>query len=139
MVRGWSSNVLTGDVDAARRAPGPRLLACQVPPLGAHGASLWAGWLVPEQERQQHKAPPRGHLEDLVQVRAAEQQRSTGSRPVQLRPVLGEAQLTALIAIIEIQSKGPCRGRRAGVKTGPYHPKSVCFPVRVSPNRRCAV
>src|SRR5215217_1922178 len=27
------------------------------------------------------------------------------------------------------QSKGPCGGRRAGVKTGPYHPKPVCFPV----------
>src|SRR5512132_848862 len=30
------------------------------------------------------------------------------------------------------QSKGPCGGRRAGVKTGPYHPKPVCFPVRTS-------
>jgi hypothetical protein len=31
---------------------------------------------------------------------------------------------------ISIQSRYPLRGRRAGVKTGPYHPKPVCFPIR---------
>src|SRR4029434_3292795 len=81
------------------------------------GASLWAGWLVPEQERQQDKAPPGGHLEDLVQVRAAEQQRRAGSRPVQLRPVLGEAQLTALIGVVEVEGEREptVRGRGAEV------------------------
>src|SRR5215211_178189 len=85
--------------------------------VGALGALLWAGWLVPEQERQQHEAPPGGHIEDLVQVRAAEQQRGAGSRPVQLGPVLGEAQLTALVAIVEVegQREPTVRGRGAEV------------------------
>src|SRR6266545_8296588 len=60
-------------------------------------ALLRAGCLLSEQERQQNEAPPGGHLQDLVQVRAAEQQRSAGGRPVQLGPVLGEAQLTPLV------------------------------------------
>src|SRR5512132_1576548 len=85
--------------------------------LGAPDASLRAGCLLPEQERQQHEAPPGGHLEDLVQLRAAKQQRSASSRPVQLGPVLGEAQLTALIAIIEVQGEPEptVRGRGAEV------------------------
>jgi hypothetical protein len=29
--------------------------------------------------------------------------------------------------------EGSLRGRRAGVKTGPYHPKPVCFPIRWTP------
>ena len=45
-----------------------RRVACPGAAVGAYGASLRAGWLVPEQERQQHEAPPGGHLEDLVQV-----------------------------------------------------------------------
>src|SRR5829696_3059290 len=54
-----------------------------------------------------------------MQVRAAEQQRSTGSRPVPLRPVLGEAQLTALVAVIEVegQREATVRGRGAEVVT----------------------
>src|ERR671910_3662367 len=85
--------------------------------LGAPDASLRAGCLLPEQERQQHQAPPGGHLEDLVQVRAAEQQPSAGSRPVQLGPVLGEAQLTALVAVIEVEGEREptVRGRGAEV------------------------
>src|SRR5215218_6685484 len=85
--------------------------------LGAHGALRRAAGLLPEQERQQHEAPPGGHLQDLVQVRAAEQQRSPGSRPVPLRPVLGEAQLTAPIAVVEVESQREptVRGRGAEV------------------------
>ena len=45
-----------------------RRVACRVPPLGAHGALLRAGCLLPEQERQQHEAAPGGHVQDLVQV-----------------------------------------------------------------------
>ena len=33
-----------------------------------YGALLRAGCLLPEQERQQHEAPPGGHVQDLVQV-----------------------------------------------------------------------
>src|SRR5512133_2822994 len=105
-----------GDVDATGGAR-----AAVLWPVGcrrrAHGASLRAGWLVPEQERQQHEAPPGGHLEDLVQLRAAKQQRSASSRPVQLGPVLGEAQLTALVAVVEVEGEPEptVRGRGAEV------------------------
>jgi hypothetical protein len=40
-------------------------------------------------------------------------------------------QSPLLTRVISFQSKGPCGGRRAGVKTGPYHPKPVCFPIRM--------
>jgi hypothetical protein len=109
-----------GDVDAARRAPatqGRGLLACRAPPLGAHGALLRAACLLPEQERHQDEAPPGGHIQDLVKVRAAEHQRSASGRPVPLGPVLGEAQLTALVAIVEVEGEREptVRGRGAEV------------------------
>src|SRR5919108_4611639 len=83
----------------------------------APDASLRAGCLVGEQERQQDEAPPGSHVQDLVQVRAAEQQRSAWGRPVELGPVLGEAQLTALVAIVEVEGEREptVRGRGAEV------------------------
>src|SRR5215217_8787556 len=119
-MRGWSSNVLAAGtltllISAGHQ--GPARVACRGVAVGAYGALLRSGCLLPEQERQQHQAPPGGHIQDLVQVRAAEHQRSTSSRPVQLGPVLGEAQLTALIAIVEVESEGEAtvRGRGAEV------------------------
>jgi hypothetical protein len=98
--------------------------------VGAQGALLRAGGLLPEQERQQHKAPPGGHIEDLVQVRAAEHQPGAGSRPVQFGPVLGKAQLTALVAIVEVegQREPTVRGRGAEVVTvGAEDPRSAAW------------
>src|SRR5215216_7709035 len=119
-MRGWSSNVLAAGtltllISAGHQ--GPARVACRGVAVGAYGALLQSACLLPEQERQQHQAPPRGHLQDLVQVRAAEQQRSTGSRPVQLGPVLGEAQLTALIAVVKVEGEREptVRGRGAEV------------------------
>src|SRR6266851_4914876 len=86
-------------------------------PVLYHRTAVGAAIPLAEQEGEEHVPPPARHGQHLVQVGPGEHHRAARSGPIEVRPVLGETQMPALVPFVQVQGQreSPVLRRRAQV------------------------
>src|ERR671913_1186897 len=93
---------------SARPSPAPALGCARVRApsrslVGPGAQTSGSGFAV--EEGQEHEAPARGHVQYFVQVRAGEDERRAWLGSIELIAILRKAQLSAIVAVVEIQGE----------------------------------